>query len=102
MGTLLNVLCERAKCEALKEVMFSETSTIGVRALSASVHRLARTSRVLESPWGPIRVKLAKAQGKIVQAAPEYEDCRRIAQQRGIPLKKVYQWVSGKMEGMEV
>lgn len=97
IGFLLNVLCERSKSEVLKAVIFSETSTIGVRALDVAVHRLGRTVRVLESPWGPIRVKEAKARGKRVQAAPEFEDCRRIAQERGVPLKKVYEWVTARL-----
>ena len=52
----------------------------------------------VETEWGPARVKLAKRDGQIRNTAPEYEDCRNIADQFGVPLKFVYQKVMSRVE----
>lgn len=89
-ATLVSVLCEPEQVEALRGILFAETSTLGIREQSVARHALPRRSETVETPYGPVRVKIAawgEGQSKV---APEYEDCRRLAEERGIPLREVY------------
>ncbi len=92
-GILLQVLCSSHKLRAIKDILFQETTTLGVRYFPLSVHRLKRRFRKVETAWGSVTVKEGLYNGVVVQAAPEYEDCKRIAEKANVPLKKVYQAV---------
>jgi len=88
-GALLTMLCRPEHCDALVKLVFAETTTFGVRA-----HRVER--RVLPREWvtvatefGDVRVKVARANGRILRATPEYEDCRKLATERDVPLQRV-------------
>lgn len=96
-ATLLGVLCAPEQAEALREVLFIETSTLGVRALAVQRYALPRATRVAATPYGEVRVKVAQLPGGAFKAAPEYEDCRRIALAAGVPLREVYR-VAGNCE----
>ena len=89
-ATLLRVLCRPGDAEALEAILFAETSTLGVRRQSVTRHCLPRTIRTVETPYGPVRVKVARWGGGQVKAAPEYDDCLRLAAARGVPLRDVY------------
>jgi hypothetical protein len=93
MGLMLNVLCPAARVAEMEELLFSETSTLGIRRLGVSVHRLSRTIKKLNTPWGEIGIKIAKHQGRVKQVTPEFEDCRQIALRKQIPLQKIYDWI---------
>jgi pyridinium-3,5-bisthiocarboxylic acid mononucleotide nickel chelatase len=84
-GTLLRVLARPEDREALVQAIFAETSTLGLRTYSADRRVQARHWVSVETAHGSIRMKVS-AEGAY---APEYEDCRRIAQQSGVPLKDV-------------
>ncbi len=88
-GQLVTVLCEPAKVDRLVELIFRETTTIGVRTYAVRRRCLERESVPVETSWGTIRVKVSRSNGRILNAAPEYEDCQRIAAARGLPLKEV-------------
>lgn len=88
-GTLLSVLCRPADAPALSGILFSETSTLGVRRHDVLRTCLPRTVRTVETPYGPIRVKVG-LWGEQEKAAPEYEDCRRAAEAHAVPLREVY------------
>jgi pyridinium-3,5-bisthiocarboxylic acid mononucleotide nickel chelatase len=88
-GTLLTILARPEHREELSAVVFRETSTIGVRYHEVMRERLARQIVAVETPLGTVRFKEAQLGGAIVNAAPEFEDCLRIASERGIPLKEV-------------
>lgn len=88
-ATLLSVLCRPATADALAEILFAETSTLGVRRHDVSRTCLPREIRSVDTPYGPIRVKVAKW-GSREKAAPEYEDCRRAAEAHAAPLREVY------------
>jgi len=90
-GTVLHVLAERAARDALAAIVLRETSAIGVRF--HSVHRLVlpREQTTVGTQYGAVRVKIATAPDGTVNVAPEYDDCRRIARERGVALKTVYQ-----------
>ncbi len=88
-GQLLTILCEPAETERLVELVFRETTTIGVRISEARKRALEREVVPVATPLGEIRMKVSRLNGHILNAAPEYDDCRRIAAERGVPLKQV-------------
>lgn len=88
-GTLLTVLCRTSGVEAMMKLIFSETTTTGARAHTARRRTLERASVRVETPFGAVRMKLARANGRVLNAAPEYDDCRRIAAEKNVPLKQI-------------
>jgi uncharacterized protein (TIGR00299 family) protein len=88
-GVEISIMCETAKADALAQLLFEQTTTIGLRIYEARRKVLDRVSVDVETPYGKVRVKIAKQNGKIVNVAPEYEDCRKLATEKGIPLKQV-------------
>jgi uncharacterized protein (TIGR00299 family) protein len=88
-GTLLTVLCKPEDADKLAQLIFSETTTLGVRRREESRQTLARRWESVRIEWGEVRIKIASMNGTVTNYAPEYEDCRRIAAQKGIPLKQV-------------
>lgn len=89
-ATLLRVLCRPEQADALRAILFAETSSLGVRQQSILRHCLARSSQTVETAYGPVRVKVASWGEGQVKAAPEYEDCRHLAEVSGVPLREVY------------
>jgi uncharacterized protein (TIGR00299 family) protein len=90
-GMLLTVLCRPEDAERMTKLIFVESTTLGIRMREERRQVLARRSVEVETPWGKVRMKLANLNGTVANFAPEYEDCRRIAAERGIPLKQVMQ-----------
>jgi uncharacterized protein (DUF111 family) len=84
-GTLLRVLARPEGREALAQIVFAETSTLGLRFYTAERRVQARHWVEVETPHGKVRMKVS-AEGAY---APEYEDCRRVAREAGVPLKQV-------------
>jgi uncharacterized protein (TIGR00299 family) protein len=93
-GTLLTVLCKSEDAEKLIELIFSETTTLGVRRREESRQTLARRWESVRTEWGEVRIKIASMNGTVTNYAPEYEDCRRIAAEHHVPLKTVMQEAS--------
>jgi pyridinium-3,5-bisthiocarboxylic acid mononucleotide nickel chelatase len=90
-GIVLTVLASPAHAELLARILLTETTTLGVRMRQEQRRILAREHVTVESCWGPIRIKLGRLQGEVVNCAPEFEDCRGIAEATGVPLKTVLQ-----------
>ena len=90
-GTLLTVLCRPADAQQLTKLIFTETTSLGVRMRQEARATLTRRHVSVQTKWGEIRMKLANLNGSISNYAPEYEDCRRIAEQQQVPLKAVMQ-----------
>jgi pyridinium-3,5-bisthiocarboxylic acid mononucleotide nickel chelatase len=88
-GVLVTVLAPPERREALSRVLFTETTTIGVRYAEMSRERLAREIEIIQTPVGPIRFKVARRSGAVMNAAPEFDDCARIAAERRLPIKTV-------------
>jgi pyridinium-3,5-bisthiocarboxylic acid mononucleotide nickel chelatase len=88
-GTLVTVLATPDRREAIADLLFHETTTIGVRWQEMSRERLERETVNVATPLGEIRVKVARRAGRIVNAQPEFEDCVRIAHAQGVPIKEV-------------
>ena len=90
-GTLLTVLARSEDAARLARLVFGETTTLGIRMRQERRQTLVRRSVSVQTPWGEVRMKVANLNGSIANYAPEYEDCRRIADQHKIPLKQVMQ-----------
>ncbi len=90
-GTLLTVLCHPEDEPRLTKLIFAETTTLGVRSRTEKRATLNRRHVMVNTKWGAIRMKLANLNGNVSNYAPEYEDCRRIAEQQHVPLKTVMQ-----------
>jgi uncharacterized protein (TIGR00299 family) protein len=88
-GTLLTVLCKPEDAQKLTQIIFAETTTLGVRRREEKRQVLARKWVSVPTQWGEVRMKIASMNGTVTNYAPEYEDCRRIAQERRVPLKRV-------------
>jgi uncharacterized protein (TIGR00299 family) protein len=88
-GHLLQVLAPHNRREALEELIFLETTTLGLRYHTASRSTLERESVVVATAYGEIPVKVSKRNGQVMNVAPEYEDCARIARAQNVPLKDV-------------
>src|SRR5580700_9323972 len=90
-GMLLTVLCRPADAGKLAQLIFTETTTLGVRRRDEMRQTLARRWENVGTPWGEVRIKIASMNGTVTNYAPEYEDCRRIAAEHHVPLKTVMQ-----------
>ena len=90
-GTLLTVLCKPEDASKLTQLIFTETTTLGVRRREELRHTLARRWENVTTQWGEVRIKIASMNGTVTNYAPEYEDCRRIASEHHVPLKTVIQ-----------
>ncbi len=90
-GVLISVLCHPAQAARLEEILFQETSTLGVRRLTVDRHVLVRKSHTVETIWGPIEGKINQLAGAAWRFAPEFEACRRIALEHNLPLRVVYE-----------
>ncbi|HYN15222.1 MAG TPA: nickel pincer cofactor biosynthesis protein LarC [Terriglobales bacterium] len=90
-GMLLTVLARPEDAPRLAKLVFGETTTLGIRMREERRQTLLRHTVTVQTPWGEVRMKVANLNGSIANYAPEYEDCRRIADQHKIPLKQVMQ-----------
>ena len=90
-GTLLSVLAPEEAAERCAECVLRGSTTFGVRMTTAERRKLRRRHVEVQTPYGRIRVKCGEAGGEVWTAAPEYEDCRRIARERGVPVREVFE-----------
>ena len=90
-GTLLTVLSKPEDAASLTEIVFAETTTLGVRRREESRQILARKWTTVSTSFGAVRIKIASLNGSVTSYAPEYEDCRRLAAEHRVPLKLVMQ-----------
>jgi uncharacterized protein (TIGR00299 family) protein len=88
-GLTISILCVPEQSDALSQLLFEQTTTIGVRIYEARRKVLDREQVMVETPYGAVRVKVARREGKMVNAAPEFDDCRRLATEKSVPLKQV-------------
>jgi uncharacterized protein (DUF111 family) len=89
-GLLVTVLADPERRGAVEDVLFAETTTIGVRRQEWLRTCLERTSVHVETPYGPVRIKCAWRAGSVLNAQPEFEDCQRAAREWQVPVKEVW------------
>jgi len=85
----LKVLCKPEQKQALQQILFTETTTLGVRAWPVYRTALERRWKTAQTPWGQVRVKEGLLDGRVVNAVPEFEDCKTLAEEKDIPLKTI-------------
>ena len=88
-GVLLSILTEENRKSELMDLVFTETTTLGVRTYEVTRRALDRELVKVETPYGLIDVKVAKLNGRVVNEMPEFEQCREAAQKAGVALKEV-------------
>ena len=88
-GVLLSALCGPAEKEAVMNLLFTETTTLGIRSYEVERRALRRSVIQVETQYGPIFVKVAYLKGRVVNEMPEFEDCLKAANEANVPLKVV-------------
>lgn len=98
-GALLSVLTERGKLDRVLPILFSETTTLGVRIQPVERRKVQRSSRTVQTSFGMVRVKvIQRDSGETL--VPEFEECKRIARERGLPLIEVYKKIEREIGAM--
>jgi uncharacterized protein (TIGR00299 family) protein len=90
-GVLLTVLCAEADADKFCEMILRETTAFGVRKTIAERRKLRREFAAVKTPFGKVTVKIGKLGGKVVQAAPEFEPVKKLAMQKKVPVKQIYE-----------
>jgi uncharacterized protein (TIGR00299 family) protein len=90
-GALLTVLAKLEDANRLTRTIFAETTTLGVRRREEQRQTLSRRWETVATTWGPVRIKIANLNGHVSNYAPEYEDCRTLAEAQHVPLRTVMQ-----------
>ena len=88
-GTLLTVLCRPQDTQALMSLIFAETTTFGARTYRAQRRALPREFVSVSTDFGDVRIKISRVNGRILHVAPEYDDCRKLAVEKNVPLQRV-------------
>jgi len=88
-GALLTVLAKAEDANRMVKLIFSETTTLGVRRREEQRQTLSRRWESVQTNWGPVRIKIASMNGIVSNYAPEYEDCRALAEAHHVPLRSV-------------
>ena len=88
-GVLVSILCHPHDREAMLELLFSETTTIGARSYEVERRALGRETISIETEFGAIDFKVSRLGGRVMSATPEYEQCRAAAHSAGVPLREV-------------
>lgn len=89
-GTKISVLCNEQDAHHLQDILYSETTTLGIRQLHVQRSALSRTSQIVETIYGKVNIKIASLPDGSQRASPEYDDCRRLAQEHGVAIREIY------------
>ena len=89
-GVLLSVLCATPDADKFCELILRQTTSFGVRRYTAERRKLARDFTKVQTAYGEVSVKLGRLDGRVIQAAPEFESCKQLAASANVPLKEVY------------
>lgn len=90
----ISVLVKETLLDKILSIIFTETSTLGIRVLDCEKKMLQRKSQTLETPWGPVKIKYGLLNGEIIKAKPEFDDCAKIASENKIPVLKVMEEIN--------
>jgi uncharacterized protein (DUF111 family) len=88
-GHLLTALAPTAALDAVVSVLLRETTSLGCRSTPVTKHHLGRRMGTVETPWGPVAVKFALADGRILRQVPEFEACAALARRTGVPVRDI-------------
>jgi hypothetical protein len=98
-GTLLTVLCKPQDTNALMSLIFAETTTFGARTYRAQRRTLPREFVHVSTDFGDVRIKVSRVNGRILHVAPEFDDCRKLALEKNVPLQRVISEALRRYEG---
>jgi len=101
-GITISAIANEQYVPSLESVLFDQTTTFGVRKYKVFRTILEREERSHETSLGKVRVKTGSLHGEIKSISPEYEDCRRIAEQKGMPLKQVYMVITEELNKQRI
>jgi uncharacterized protein (TIGR00299 family) protein len=90
-GVQIQVLADPAQSEVLKNILFQETTTLGIRERQVDRYALPRKTQRVATAYGEVRLKIAQTSSGDIKISPEYEDCRKLASEKGVPLREIYQ-----------
>lgn len=96
-GIIVNVICESEMADIVKNIMFSESTTLGIRTFPFQKDTLVRKFETLETIWGNVTIKRSYHKGNEVSFKPEYDECKRIAEENEIPVKEVYNKIMAQL-----
>lgn len=88
---LITVLCDSVKASQMAALLFRGSTTLGIRIRTENRICLDRQWKTVKTPWGEVRIKIGRFEGRITVAAPEFEDCRRLAEEAGVAVLAVYE-----------
>lgn len=97
-GVIISAIVSEASLPFIELTLFNQTTTFGIRKYKIARTILTREHKEVESRFGKIRIKIGKFNNDIKSLSPEYEDCKRIAEEKGIPLKQVYNIISKDLD----
>ncbi|UCG27823.1 MAG: nickel pincer cofactor biosynthesis protein LarC [Bacteroidales bacterium] len=95
----ISVLCTRDKLDEIGKVLFSNTTTLGLRSYTVEKKALERRFTKLETEFGEVTLKSSYYKGERIHTKPEYEDCKRLAKENNIPLHIIYEKIKALLEG---
>lgn len=90
-AVLLTLICQVEDTERFAQLVLAETSTLGVRIQQMQRRKAQRSQDHIVTPFGPLLIKVKRLGARVISAAPEYEECRRLAHAHGVPLTEVYE-----------
>jgi len=90
-GTLLTTVVSNDKFHSIVQIILEETSTFGIRHYDVVRTELKRENKLIKTPFGKVRIKVGTFAGSRLTVSPEYEDCKKLALKKGIPVKRVYE-----------
>src|SRR5581483_12061 len=90
-GVLLTVLCASTDADKFSEIILRETSAFGLRRSLCERRKLRREFKTVKTVYGEVTVKIGTLDGKVMQSAPEFESCKRLATEKQVPLKQIYE-----------
>lgn len=97
-GHLLTALAPTAALDAVVSVLLRETTSLGCRSTPVTKHHLGRRMGTVSTPWGPVAVKFALADGRVLRQVPEFEDCAELARSTGVPVRDILAAAGGILE----
>lgn len=89
-ATMIHVLCSPDNYQIMEEILFAETSTIGIRKQEITRNSLPREFKNVKTKFGEVKIKITKLETGYKKLTPEYEDCRRLAESNNVPIKEIY------------
>jgi uncharacterized protein (DUF111 family) len=97
-GTLVTILCKPEDERKFQEMLFAETTTLGVRSHLVERRALPREFVKVVTRFGEVRLKISRSDGRVLHASPEFEDCRKLAEEKHVPLQEVMEQAMRRFE----